>query len=47
MGGMFTMIKVSENLPADGSDPGWYDAPPDTLASPASESDLKRDGIQI
>ena len=47
MGGMFTMIKVRDTLPADGSDPGWYDCPPGTLASPAAESDLKRDGIRL
>ncbi len=27
MGGMFTMIKVRETLPADSSDPGWYECP--------------------
>jgi FtsP/CotA-like multicopper oxidase with cupredoxin domain len=32
MGGMFTMIKVRDSLPADGSDPGWYQHPPSTLA---------------
>jgi len=47
MGGMFTMIKVRDTLPADGSDPGWYDCPPGTLATLAVASDLKRDGIQI
>ncbi len=46
MGGMFTMIKVREELPADGSDPGWYECPPGTLASPATDDDLKRDGIK-
>jgi FtsP/CotA-like multicopper oxidase with cupredoxin domain len=47
MGGMFTMIKVRDTLPADGSDPGWYDCPPGTLAGKASESDLKRDAIKV
>jgi manganese oxidase len=46
MGGMFTMIKVREELPADGSDPGWYECPPGTLAGLATEDDLKRDGIK-
>jgi FtsP/CotA-like multicopper oxidase with cupredoxin domain len=32
MGGMFTILKVREHLPADGSDPGWYDNPPGTVA---------------
>ncbi len=45
MGGMFTILKVREELPADGSDPGWYKSSPDTLASPAAEDDLRRDGI--
>ena len=47
MGGMFTMIKVRETLPADGSDPGWYVSPPGTLAINALEADLKRDGIML
>jgi hypothetical protein len=32
MGGMFTILKVRDQLPADGSDPGWYQSPPGTLA---------------
>jgi FtsP/CotA-like multicopper oxidase with cupredoxin domain len=27
MGGMFTVLKVRDSLPADGSDPGWYRHP--------------------
>jgi FtsP/CotA-like multicopper oxidase with cupredoxin domain len=30
MGGMFTLLKVRTTLPADGSDPGWYNAPAKT-----------------
>jgi FtsP/CotA-like multicopper oxidase with cupredoxin domain len=45
MGGMFTIVKVRDSLPADGSDPGWFISPPGTVASPASEADLQRDGI--
>lgn len=45
MGGMFTILKVRDELPADGSEPGWYPSPPGTLASPAPEEDLRRDGI--
>jgi len=45
MGGMFTILKVRDELPADGSAPGWYESPPGTLASPAPETDLRRDGI--
>jgi len=47
MGGMFTIVKVREELPADGSDPGWYKSPPGTLAELAPEADLKRDGIEL
>jgi FtsP/CotA-like multicopper oxidase with cupredoxin domain len=32
MGGMFTVLKVRDALPADGRDPGWYRHPPGTLA---------------
>ena len=47
MGGMFTILKVREVLPTDGSDPGWYESPPGTLAELAPEEDLKRDGIEL
>ena len=34
MGGMFTTVKVRDNLAkGDYSDPGWYDSPPGTVAS--------------
>lgn len=45
MGGMFTIVKVREKLGAD--DPGWYEAPKDTVATEASSADLARDGITI
>ena len=45
MGGMFTILKVRETLPADGSDPGWYDCPPGTMAASATDAELRRDGI--
>jgi len=47
MGGMFTLLKVRDQLPADGSDPGWYSSPPGTLAEVAPAADLKRDGIEL
>lgn len=47
MGGMFNLLKVREQLPADGSDPGWYESPPGTLAKIALAEDLKRDGIEL
>jgi len=47
MGGMFTILKVRDELPADGSDPGWYKSPPGTLADVAPEDEMKRDGIEL
>ncbi len=44
MGGMFTVLKVRENL-ASYADPGWYQNPEGTLASAAPAADLARDGI--
>jgi len=44
MGGLFTVLKVRENL-ANYDDPGWYDYPPGTVASVASADELRRDGI--
>ncbi|MBI1368575.1 MAG: multicopper oxidase domain-containing protein [Planctomycetes bacterium] len=32
MGGMFTMLKVRDQLPRDGGDPGWYEYPKGTQA---------------
>jgi FtsP/CotA-like multicopper oxidase with cupredoxin domain len=46
MGGMFTLLKVRDRLDGDG-DPGWYDAPPGTLATAATPADLARDGIVL
>jgi FtsP/CotA-like multicopper oxidase with cupredoxin domain len=45
MGGMFTVLKFRDTLPSF-ADPGWYDAPPATVASPASRDQLQHDGIQ-
>ena len=42
MGGMFTIVKVRENLTSY-DDPGWYETPPGTLASLASNDELQRD----
>lgn len=47
MGGMFTILKVREELPPDGSDPGWYPSPPGTMATVARDEELIRDGILI
>lgn len=46
MGGMFTILKVRDGLTSFG-DPGWYDNPPGTLATNATDADLARDGITV
>jgi FtsP/CotA-like multicopper oxidase with cupredoxin domain len=42
MGGMFTILKVRENLTSY-DDPGWYENPPATLAALASNEELQHD----
>ena len=42
MGGMFTILKVRENLTSY-DDPGWYEHPPGTVADLASKEELRRD----
>jgi manganese oxidase len=42
MGGMFTIVKVRENLTSY-DDPGWYENPPGTLATLASNDEMQRD----
>jgi manganese oxidase len=44
MGGLFTILKVRENL-ASYDDPGWYQHPPGTVASLASADELRHDNI--
>jgi FtsP/CotA-like multicopper oxidase with cupredoxin domain len=46
MGGMFTILKVREELDGDG-DPGWYDHPPGTVADLAKPEELAKDGIAV
>ena len=46
MGGLFTIIKVRDELKSYGEDPGWYRHPPGTVALRATEADLARDGIE-
>ena len=45
MGGLFTILKVRDDLKSYDEDPGWYRHPPGTVAMKASEADLARDGI--
>jgi FtsP/CotA-like multicopper oxidase with cupredoxin domain len=44
MGGMFTVLKVRDELQGD-ADPGWYPMPEGTLARPATTQELRDDGI--
>ncbi len=46
MGGMFTIVKVREQL-ASYDDPGWYEPPPGTVADRASDTELRADGIKV
>ena len=43
MGGMYTNIKVRDQLESYDKDPGWYEMPPGTRAEAASEEELRRD----
>ncbi|HSC28550.1 MAG TPA: hypothetical protein VLD67_14825, partial [Vicinamibacterales bacterium] len=47
MGGLFTIIKVRDQLTSYDSDPGWYRHPAGTVAVKASDSELLRDGIVV
>jgi len=42
MGGMFTVLKVREGI-TNYDDPGWYQHPDGTVASPASPEEMRRD----
>lgn len=45
MGGMFTVLKVREDLASYDGDPGWYRPPAGTVAERATAHDLAADGI--
>ncbi len=45
MGGMFTVLKVRENLTSH-EDPGWWQPPEGTLARVATADELAADGIE-
>jgi hypothetical protein len=45
MGGLFTVVKVRDQLKSYDEDPGWYQHPPGTVALKASDAELARDGI--
>lgn len=42
LGGMFTLLKVREELSND-NDPGWYEHPANTVASPAEDMTVERE----
>jgi manganese oxidase len=46
MGGMFTLLKVRDRLPASG-DGGWYAHPEGTLAQAVSLEELRRAGLPV
>jgi manganese oxidase len=46
MGGMFTVLKVRDDLKSY-EDPGDYVHPEGTVAGPAVEEDLRRDGVDV
>ena len=47
MGGLFTIVKVRDELRSYDEDPGWYQHPPGTVALKASDAELARDGIDV
>ena len=47
MGGLFTIMKVRDQLKSYDEDPGWYKHPPGTVALRASDEELRRDGIDV
>jgi FtsP/CotA-like multicopper oxidase with cupredoxin domain len=47
MGGMFTLLKVRDELADRDADPGFYQHPPGSVAEPAKPEDLRRDGISL
>ena len=46
MGGMFSVVKVREDITSY-EDPGWYVHPAGTVSEPATEEQLKADGIDV
>jgi FtsP/CotA-like multicopper oxidase with cupredoxin domain len=47
MGGMFTILKVREDLKSYKKDPGWYQHPAGTMSVAATAEELARDGITV
>jgi len=47
MGGLFTVVKVRDQLRNYDEDPGWYKHPAETVALKATDEELRRDGIDV
>ena len=47
LGGMANVLRVRENLESYDEDPGPYDFPEGSVAAPASQEELERDGIEL
>lgn len=47
MGGMFSIVKVRDELESYDKDPGWYQHPAGSVADAAAPAELKRDGIKV
>jgi manganese oxidase len=47
MGGLFTIVKVRDQLKSYDEDPGWYKHPSGTVALKASHAELVRDGLDV
>ncbi|MGH7827087.1 MAG: multicopper oxidase domain-containing protein [Candidatus Binatia bacterium] len=47
MGGLFTILKVRDELKSYDEDPGWYKHPAGTVALKANDEELRRDGIDV
>lgn len=47
IGGMFNLLQVRDQLPADGTEPGWYLSTPGTQADAATVEELRRDGCAL
>lgn len=47
MGGMFTVLKVREDISSYDADIGWYDNPNETLAQAATAEELRTNGISV
>ena len=47
MGGLLTILKVRDRLGSYEEDPGWYEHPRGTVATRASDDELRRDAVSV